>query len=200
MTQTSTDRPRTVIEADHLSGPAQGQWTYDDYAELPEDGQRYEIIEGVLYVAPAAGEPHQASNIRFGSYLFTHVELAGLGRVYMPPFDIELSPKNVVQPDVTVVLNHNLSVITPSRIIGSPDLVVEIASPSTVRYNRNKKLAAYERAGVPEYWIANTVDRTVEILQLEQGAYRSVGVFQGQQTLPSQIVPNLPIRVVQFFF
>ncbi len=189
-----------VVTANHLSGPAQGQWTYDDYATIPYDGKHYEIIEGVLYMAPAPGTFHQSSNARFTYYLFLHVELAGLGRVFPVPFDVQLSgTQNVVEPDVIVVLNANLNIITDSRIVGSPDLVIEITSPGTASYDRKTKQPAYARAGVREYWIANPLTRTIEVLILEGKSYRSEEVFQGQDLLPSQGVPGLPVEVEKFF-
>ena len=70
--------------------------------------------------------------------------------------------------------------ITPSHIVGTPDLLVEIASPGAVGYDRRAKQDAYARAGVPEYWLADPTARTVEVLQLEQDVYRSLGVFRGR--------------------
>jgi Uma2 family endonuclease len=188
-----------VTPADHVAGPLQGHWTYTDYAALPDDGHRYEIIEGVLYMPPSPNEAHQSASRWFVFYLTTHVHLTGLGRVYSAPFDVELAPNVVVQPDVIVVLHTNQGVITPSHIIGVPDLLIEIASPGTVGYDRRTKQDTYARVGVPEYWIADPAAHTVELLQLHQRAYRSLGVFQGQALLPSRIVPGLPVRVEQFF-
>lgn len=105
----------------------------------------------------------------------------------------------VVQPDVLVVLNANLGIITEKRIIGVPDLVIEIASPGTVGYDRRAKQDAYARAGVPEYWLADALARTVELPRLEGQGYRSVGVFTGASTLPSLVIPDLPVRIEQFF-
>lgn len=77
--------------------------------------------------------------------------------------------------------------------------MVEVSSPGTSTYDRNKKLNAYALAGVPEYWIADPDVRTVELLVLEQGSYRVLGIFRGKATLPSQVVPGLPVKVEQFF-
>ena len=188
-----------VIPADHIPGPEQGRWTYSDYAALPDDGQRYEIVDGVLFMAPAPNEWHQTAAGRFFRYLATAIEDAKLGRVYIAPFDVELNYRTVVQPDVLVVLNTHLERITFSRIIGAPDLVVEISSPGTVGHDRTDKQQAYATAGVPEYWIADPASRTVEVLALEQGPYRSLGVFAGKATLPNRIVPDFPVHVEQFF-
>jgi len=106
---------------------------------------------------------------------------------------------NLVQPDVLVVLNANRAIIHPSRVIGVPDLVVKIASPSTATYDRTKKLEAYARAGVPEYWLADPYARIVELLVLDGEAYRSLGVFQGQARLASRVVPGFPVPVDQLF-
>ncbi|HEV2660233.1 MAG TPA: Uma2 family endonuclease, partial [Ktedonobacteraceae bacterium] len=129
-----------------------------------------------------------------------HVMLTGLGQVRPAPFDVELAPNTIVQPDVIVVLSARLDRITPSRIKGAPDLVVEVLSPATEKYDRNEKRAAYERAGVTEYWLVDPVVRTVEVLLLQEGVYCSAGIFKGRDTLPSQVVPTIAeVRVEQFF-
>jgi Uma2 family endonuclease len=196
---TTIDVLPTVIPADQAPGPPQGRWTYADYAALPDDGRRYELIDGVLYMAPAPGTNHQGVNALLTTYLTLHVQLVGLGRVFAAPTDVELDPGTVLQPDVIVILKANLSIITPSRIIGAPDLVIEIASPSTAGYDRREKQDAYARAGVTEYWIADPSAQTIEVLWLDQGAYRSQGVFRGQAHLPAQVVPQLPVPVSSFF-
>lgn len=195
----SPDALPVVAPADHLSGAQQGRWTYPAYAALPKDEQRYEVVDGVLYMAPAPSIAHQDASGWFFFYLTTYVRMAGLGRVFAAPVDVELAPNVVTQPDVIVVLNENLGVITPSHIVGAPDLIVEIASPSTAGYDRRTKQDAYARAGVPEYWIADADARTVEVLLLDRGAYRSAGVFRGQATLLSQMIADLPVRAEQFF-
>jgi Uma2 family endonuclease len=187
-----------VTVAVPIVGPPQGRWTYADYAALPDDGNRYEIIAGVLYMTPAPGTGHQSISARVVTFLVTHVEFAGLGRVFAAPVDVELAPDTVVQPDIVVVLSANLHRITPSRIIGAPDLVVEILSPGTAGYDRREKQDAYARSGVGEYWIVDPGAQTVELLTLDQGGYRSHGVFRGQARLPSSAV-TLPVPVERFF-
>src|SRR6266849_1734641 len=98
----TTEELSVVIPADWVPGPPQGSWTYDDYAALPEDGRRYEIVNGVLVMAPAPDPDHQEIVGEIFAYLRTYVKLAGLGRVFMAPIDVELGPKNVVQPDLIV--------------------------------------------------------------------------------------------------
>ena len=188
-----------VRRADDVAGPAQGRWTYEAYAALPDDGRRYEVIDGILYLMPGPSPRHQGVSTRFTTYLAIHVEMAGLGRVFAAPLDVLLPHAQPVQPDIIVVLNHKLHLISERGIEGPPDLVVEIASPGTRTHDRGTKLAAYARGGVPEYWLAEPADQTIEVLALEDGAYRSLGVFTGAATLPSRILPDLPVRVEQFF-
>jgi Uma2 family endonuclease len=199
ITITTTDMVAVVAPAEGVAGPAQGQWTYADYAALPEDGKRYEIIQGVLYMSPSPNSFHQEANALFVHYLIVHIKQTGLGRVFPAPYDVELAPGNVLQPDVTVVLKANEERIKPGKLVGAPDLVVEIASPGTASYDRREKQDAYASAGVPEYWIADPAAKTIEVLVLEQGAYKQKGVFEDQNLLQSQILPELPIKVAQFF-
>jgi Uma2 family endonuclease len=188
-----------VTPADWVPGPPQGSWTYEDYAALPDDGRRYEIVNGVLVMAPAPTPEHQDIVGEIYVALRAYVKLAGLGRVFMGPLDVQLSPENTFQPDLVVLLNAHLERVAEKKISGAPDLAIEIASPSTAAYDRLTKYEKYAQAGITEYWIAKPVTRTVEVLVLERGEYRSLGVFSGQQTLPSRVVPGLPVMVEQFF-
>jgi Uma2 family endonuclease len=155
----------TIAVNEELTRPAteftakpQGKWAYADYKRLPEDGRRYEVIKGVLYVSPAPNRWHQHSAIKFSRYLDTHVSDKKLGYVFAAPFDVQLfedDDENIVQPDLIVVLAEHADRITAGNITGAPDIVVEIASPSTANYDRTDKLESYRAAGVTEYWIAN---------------------------------------------
>ena len=193
------ERPMATTPADWVPGPKQGHWTYADYAALSDDGNRYEVVSGVLFMTPSPGGAHQDAVGEIFTYLREHVKQGGLGLVRIAPFDVELAPGTVVQPDVFVVLSEHFDKITDNRILGAPDLVVEVASPGTAIYDRHNKLEAYARAGVPEYWIANPATHTVEVLVLESGKYRALGVFQGKAVLPSEIIPGLDVPVEKFF-
>jgi Uma2 family endonuclease len=188
-----------VVPADWVPGPKQGSWTDEDYAALPEDGTRYEVIDGILYRMPGPSVPHQTVLSWLIHYLIVHVQLPGLGRVFAAPLDVLLPRARPAQPDVIVVLNHKLDLISERGIEDPPDLVVEIASPGTRTHDRNRKLAVYAAAGIPEYWLAEPADQTIELLALEEGGYRSLGVFTGATILPSRLLSDLAVRVEQFF-
>ncbi len=196
---TTTERLPVVVPADWVPGPPQGQWTYADYAAIPEDGKRYEVVKGVLYMSPAPTPGHQSVSVEIVGYLRQFVQMAGLGRVFSAPTDVELSPGDIVQPDVFVLLNEGLGQIGRTRITGAPDLVVEILSPGTWRHDLHEKLDAYAWAQVPEYWIVSPGEQVVELLVLEDRAYRSLGVFQGSAVLSSRIVPDWSVPVERLF-
>src|SRR5438094_5242001 len=105
---TTTEKPPLITLADWVPGPRQGEWTYSDYKTLPDDGRRYEIVNGVLLLMPSPSRSHQKTVLEIASYLRTYIQIAGLGEVYVAPFDVELAPNTVFQPDVLVVLNAGL--------------------------------------------------------------------------------------------
>jgi integrase len=97
---TTFEKLAVVVPSDWISGPKQGQWTYTDYTAIPEDGHRYEVVNGVLYMAPAPNLGHQGIALEIAAYLRKFVQKPGLGRVFIAPADVELGYNNVVQPDV----------------------------------------------------------------------------------------------------
>lgn len=192
-------RHMAITPADWI--PGQGHWTYDAYAALPEDGQRYEIVDGVLlHMTPAPGIPHQNAAQWLFRYLATRIIDTDLGKVFMAPVDVELESHMVFQPDIVVVLNEGLYKITRSHIVGAPDLIVEVASPGTATYDQTTKRDAYALAGVTEYWLADPIQYSIEVLVLRDRIYHSTGVCYGKDTLISQVVPAIAdVQIRQFF-
>ncbi len=198
---TTSKQPTVVTQADWVVGSKQGEWTYDTYATLPDDGQRYEIIDGVLLLMPPAPTPpHQRVIGRIYRYFAAQIEDADSGSVFFAPLDVELVPKTVVQPDVFILLKTGSAKITDKRIQGVPDLAVEVSSPGTVGHDRSVKQKAYASAGVREYWFVDPLAHTIEILVLKGKLYTSLGVFSGEQMLPSVVVPALEEVSAEKFF
>ena len=148
-----------------------GKLRYEDYAKIPEDGQRHEIINGVHFVNSSPSTQHQHVSKRLQYQLYTKIELAGLGVLYDAPIDVQLSEFDIVQPDLVIVLNENIRKITPTKIKVAPHLVVEILSPSTSGNDRTLKKDLYERSGVSEYWIVDPFEQQVEQWALRNGKY-----------------------------
>src|SRR2546430_11281867 len=133
---TTKEELSVVTPADWVPGPPQGSWTYEDYAALPEDGRRYEIVNGVLVMAPAPSPEHQSITVRIAYYLFPHIDLAGIGKLFTAPVDVDLGPKNVYQPDLVCRLLLEKDRVAVKESIAAPDVVAEVGSPRTAAYDR----------------------------------------------------------------
>ena len=190
-------------EDDDRSWPAQGQWTYADYERLPDDGYRYEVIRGHLYVTPAPRSGHQHVVWRFNQTFGRYVDENRLGVVYTAPYDV-LLPAGIaspVEPDLVFIRTENVPDPEDPNFQGVPDLVIEVESPRTRKRDRTIKQDAYRDAGVPEYWRASPRTRKVTVLVLSEDRTRYVErVYGPGDTLRSSLLPELAIRVDDLFF
>jgi Uma2 family endonuclease len=176
--------------------PPQGQWTYDDYKRLPNDGWRYEVIEGELLMTAAPSTKHQKTAARLFGSLYHHVQPRGLGEVFFSPIDVILPDlASPVQPDILFVSRERLDIVREDFIEGPPDLIVEILSPSNWLADRREKFRVYALAGVREYWIVDTDARTVEVFMLRGSSYALVGKFGPGETVRSEVVAGFEIGV-----
>lgn len=138
------------------------RWTAARVRELPDDGNRYEVVDGELLVTPAPRLPHQEAVFRLARILDDHVREVDGGHVFSSPADIEFDPHTLVQPDVFVVPSVEGRRPRAWTDISNLLLAVEVLSPSTARADRTVKRRRYQRAGVPEYWIVDLDARLVE--------------------------------------
>ena len=158
--------------------------TWQDVQQMPDDGNRYEAIEGDLYVTPAPTFRHQRVSWRLGKALDRLLEEPGHGVVVQAPFGVEFPATGEgVQPDFLFVSEARRGIISNASISGAPDLVVEILSPSTASRDRGLKLRLYERQGVREYWIVDPDENVVDVWRFgEEPAHER---FEG--TLPVRL-------------
>jgi Uma2 family endonuclease len=145
--------------------------TYQDYLQLPDDGKIHEIIDGDHYMSPAPETDHQTVSRWIQFQLFEQIEKVGTGRVFNAPTDVELTETDVVQPDLVIVAYARREIITRRRILGIPDLLVEVLSPSRPEYDLDLKLHLYERCAVPDYWIADPENRILDRYQLSESGH-----------------------------
>ena len=140
----------------------QGEWTAELARALPDDGNRYEVLDGELFVTPAPARLHQRAllevYVRLGPYVITH----GLGELLLSPADIEFSPSRLLQPDLFIVPEEPGRRGQTWRDVRSLLLAVEALSPSTARADRINKRKIYQDEGVPEYWIIDLDARAFE--------------------------------------
>ena len=137
-------------------------WTVDDVHALPDDGNRYEVIDGVLLVTPAPGWPHQYAVGALYTLLNGYLERERIGRVLMAPADVDFSSTCLVQPDVFVVPLVDGQPPKEFGEVGRLLLAVEVLSPSTARADRIAKRVLFRDQGVPEYWIIDLDARALE--------------------------------------
>ncbi len=127
--------------------------TAKEFEDLPDDGYRYELHEGIICVSPSPGLRHENVVSFIHGKLFAYLEKHPIGRVFTSEYDVQLTPKRRYKPDVKFVSTVNCDIIRDKRIHGAPDLVVEVVSPDNPDRDWRVKFDAYERAGVREYWI-----------------------------------------------
>lgn len=173
--------------------------TYDDYVELPDDGKRYEVLEGELSVTPAPNPKHQAASGNLFFLMTRHIKANNLGKLFHAPIDLILESASVLQPDLVFIAKHREDIITDRAIEGAPDLVVEILSPSTNRSDRVTKAHLYARHHIPVYWIADPELEALEIYQLDNNSYRLLTTLQDDS--PQEVPPftGLSLSVKDIF-
>ena len=142
---------------------------YSDYAAIPPDRNRYEILEGELFVTPAPNPNHQRVSKRLQRQLESYFEAGGRGEVFNAPIDLILSPHDVVQPDLVVVTDPKQ--VSARGIEGPPALVVEVLSPSSRQTDTSAKAKRYAAFGVRHYWIVDPDARCIQCYQLAEDGY-----------------------------
>jgi Uma2 family endonuclease len=194
-------RRTPLLPAREQGWPAQGEWTYEDYGKLPDDGRRYEIIEEVLYVTAAPNFDHQYSVGEIFTALRTYVRENQLGIVISAPFEVYLpGVAQVVQPDVLSVASERVPQPGAVGLTGAPDLIVEVLSHATARTDRLVKFSAYERSGIREYWLVDPRTRSVEVYVLtEAGTYEMAGQYTSGETVTSTVLDDLVLPVDELF-
>lgn len=175
--------------------------TYEDYLDLPDDGRRYELVEGDLFVTAAPFIRHQSASSNLHLLLAPFVRKHRLGHVLYAPTDVKFSATTVVQPDLMFVATKHQSRILDAYIDGAPDLVVEILSEKSRRYDERTKKQLYEKFGVPEYWILDSDLETVKVYRLGLRGYGAAFELAAENgdTLTSPLFPGLAIEVAEIF-
>ncbi|MFA7484316.1 MAG: Uma2 family endonuclease [Vulcanimicrobiota bacterium] len=145
-------------------------WTYEDYLQLPDDRNRYEIIHGRLYVSPPPRTFHQTVSRRI-QFLLYRLEQEKKGFIFNAPVGLMIPGGTPVEPDLVYLRTEQRQFIEERYINGPPHLVVEILSPSTASRDRTLKLNLYAQARVPHYWIVDPDACTLEVYHLKGDHY-----------------------------
>jgi Uma2 family endonuclease len=169
--------------------------TCDDLRQIPPDRNRYELVEGELFVSPAPSLEHQRKTGNLFAELRYFVRQHDLGEVFIALCDVVFDASTVLEPDIVFVSKARRSILKVACIEGAPDLVVEVVSDSSRLLDRFVKRDRYAEFGVLEYWLLDPFEPRIEVLRLEAGKYRVVGSFGPGDTLESATFPGLRIPV-----
>lgn len=173
--------------------------TYEDYRAMPDDGRRYELIEGEIRMAPAPLTLHQRVSRNLAVLLHLHVQERGLGEILAAPTDVILDRSTVVQPDLLFVSTARLGMISRRAIEGPPDLVVEILSDGTQSFDRGAKRQIYARYGVGHYWIVDPEARVLAEHVRRGNDYELCGTHAAPSTCRPAPFSDLELDLARVF-
>lgn len=177
-----------------MEDPIHVRVTFADYLGLPEDGQRYEVLEGELMMSPAPGFRHQrvSGNLYFALESWRRSQ-APRAQLLAAPFDVVLADTTIVQPDLVYVSAERTGLIVDERLHGAPDLAIEIFHTAGASRDRVLKLQIYARFQVREYWLVDLDARAITMLGLTAEGYAPFASGSGDLALASQALPGLSI-------
>jgi Uma2 family endonuclease len=175
--------------------------TIDDLDAMPEDGNRYELIEGEMYTSRAPSITHQCAlhnlQMGFGAYLSKNP----IGLIVPGP-GVIFDEFNAVIPDIVFVTNERRAEIAEGeRFTGAPDLAIEVVSPGLENERRDRiiKRRLYGRFGVKEYWLVYLASRSVEIYQLGEGGLELIATFSRDDEITSSLLPGFLLKLADLF-
>lgn len=177
--------------------------TYDDLvAMFPEgDRLRHELIAGEHFVTPSPTNRHQELSVRLTISIGVHLEgHSEQGKLYAAPFDVVITPYDVVEPDLLVVLGDQLHILTEANVKGAPGLVVEILSPGTRKRDQTLKRQLFDREGVREYWMVDPDrNRVVVCRRAADGSFPLVNTLDTTETLTTPLLPGWGLPLDKLF-
>jgi len=173
---------------------------YEQFQRIPRyDSRRFELIDGKVFTPPTPNTAHQRT---VGNVLFALDKFVkqGVGKVFPGPLDVVFGRWTALEPDLLFVGEDRASIVTEDNIQGAPDLVVEVLSRGNETYDRETKMRAYERAGVPELWHLDPEEKTAKILNLgPDGRYLLAARLAGREAIVSKMLPGLLLTLDEVF-
>jgi len=168
---------------------------------MPDDGNRYELIEGKLFVSRAPGLPHQRILANLIVLLKIFLDAHPLGEMFPTP-GVIFDNHNAVIPDIVFIRRERLpDIAADEKVTGAPDLAIEIVSlgAENARRDRIVKLQTYSKFGVREYWVVDGYRRTIEVYRLEQERLALVATLTNDEELTTPLLPEFSCRARQVF-
>lgn len=173
--------------------------TYDDFLLFPDDGKRHEIIDGEHYVTASPSTRHQllVGRLHFAIEFFLR-QRAGVGRIFLAPFDVVFTRWDVVEPDLLFISGEQEHILTDKNVQGSPALVIEILSPGTRTVDEHIKRRLFDREGVKEYWLVDAELNRVNVFRRKtDGTFPCEMVLtrDAHDVLTTPLMPGLAISL-----
>jgi len=175
--------------------------TVSDLDSMPEDGNRYEVIEGELFVSKAPGVPHQSVSMNLSWMFSDFLKLNPIGRVLATP-GLILDELSGVIPDLVFVSTERFErIVRNERLIAAPDLIIEILSPGSEneRRDRTVKRKLYGRFGVKEYWLVDLQNRVIEVMVARGSGLEMAATFKENDEIRTPLLPGFVCRVSDVF-
>lgn len=188
-----------MIDTPNILIPSSGtRLTDEEFFALPESSNRVELINGVLIVSPSSTPKHQDTVLGTVFLLKTISKKIG-GKVYVSPMDVRLDVGVTPQPDVLWIAPESRCIVGEKRLDGPPDLVVEVFSPGSIRYDRREKFEIYERYGIFEYWMIDPEEQYIEVYRRENEHFVRQGIYAPEETFTSTVLNSTEISVNEIF-
>ena len=168
-----------------------------EYGNLPE-GPPQQLIDGEITMTPSPNFMHQSIILEIATLLKNYVIDQNLGYVNISPIDVFLKNDEVYQPDI-IFISKDRKEIIKDKIIGVPDLVIEVLSPSNAYYDLTHKKNIYEETGVKEFWVVDPEEKTVEIYENVKNTFLLYSKAKNSGVVNSKILPGLSIEIVKLF-
>jgi len=170
--------------------------TAEEFFWLYPEESRFELVDGEVYEMPTPTPKHQRIVRKMLSAIGQYVDILSVGDVYPSPIDVVFDEENVLQPDIVYI--SDLSKVK-DRIYGVPDLVVEVASPSTLKRDITDKMKIYERYGVKEYWVVFPSEKTIVVYQLTENGYELFSSAIEKGKVRSKVLEGFEINLEEVF-
>lgn len=184
------------------SAEYQKKAAFNEFSQMPDEpGCSIELMDGVVKKEPSPGVKHQVASFRLQRILADYFEGGDpRGVVFGAPMAVTFSEVDLLIPDLFYVPGNNRGIIEEDRVNGTPELVVEILSPSSYRRDRIEKMEIYRKAGILQYWLLDPNQRTLEVFVLKEGDYARIAAGCDEETVTIPDLPGLSIDLGKLWF
>ncbi len=191
----------TVLNASIITSPLVKTYSLEEFWELPDppDCSKLELIAGVIYMTPPPEYTHDNVVTRLNRFITANlIATKDEGKLYIPRAAIWTSKRTYLEPDLFYVSAELAAQLDPKHRT-TADLVVEVISPGSAMYDRTTKKDTYAALGVRELWLIDEVAETVEVFKLVGAIYGEVSLFEREDVVASNVLPNLMFKAAELF-